>query len=88
MRVTTPDIHALRNQPLFSDLSISGSQSTLADDADNGESKMLEKTYTHELLYNKEGWITGNIFSTLVKRLTIYKLILGLIFVLIFYLTF
>jgi hypothetical protein len=87
-RATTPDIHAPRNQPSFSDLSISGSQSTLADDADDGESKMLEKTYAHELLHNKEGRITGGTLPALVERLTAHESIPDSIFVSTFYLTF
>ena len=87
-RATTPDVYAPRNQPSFSDLSVSGSQSTLADDADDGESKMLEKTYAHELLHNKEGQITGGTLPALVERLTTHDSTPDSMFVSTFYLTF
>ena len=75
-------MRALRDQPLFSDLS------TLADDEDDGESKMLEKTYVHKLLHNKEGQITGGTLPALVERLTKHDSTLDSIFVSAFYLTF
>jgi hypothetical protein len=89
-RATTPDnsIYVPRFQPSISDLSVSGSQSTLADDADEGESKMLEKTYAHELLHNKEGQITGGTLPALVERLTTHDSTPDSMFVSTFYLTF
>jgi RasGEF domain/RasGEF N-terminal motif len=89
-RATTPDnsVYVPRNQPSFSDLSMSGSQSTLADDADEGESKMLEKTFAHELLHNKEGHITGGTLPALVERLTTHDSTPDSMFVSTFYLTF
>ncbi|KAN0108007.1 ras GEF [Hyaloscypha variabilis] len=89
-RATTPDnsIYVPRNQPSISDLSVSGSQSTLADDADEGESKMLEKTFAHELLHNKEGQITGGTLPALVERLTTHDSTPDAMFVSTFYLTF
>jgi hypothetical protein len=89
-RATTPEnsVYVPRNQPSLSDLSISGSQSTLADDADEGESKMLEKTFAHELLHNKEGQITGGTLPALVERLTTHDSTPDSMFVSTFYLTF
>jgi hypothetical protein len=89
-RATTPDHSAFvpRAQPSLSDLSVTGSQSTLADDADDGESKMLEKTFAHELLHNKEGQITGGTLSALVERLTTHDSTPDAMFVSTFYLTF
>lgn len=89
-RATTPDHAAYipRKQPSMSNLSISGSQSTLADDADDGESKMLEKTFAHELLHNKEGQITGGTLPALVERLTTHDSTPEAMFVSTFYLTF
>jgi hypothetical protein len=88
-RATTPDnsVYVPRNQPSISDLSMSGSQSTLADDADEGESKMLEKTFAHELLH-KEGQITGGTLPALVERLTTHDSTPDSMFVSTFYLTF
>lgn len=89
-RATTPEnsIYAPRTQPSISELSMTGSQSTLADDADEGESKMLEKTYAHELLYNKDGQIAGGTLPALVERLTTHDSTPDSIFVSTFYLTF
>lgn len=89
-RATTPDHSAYvpRTQPSLSDLSMSGSQSTLADEIDEGESKMLEKTFAHELLHNKEGQITGGTLSALVERLTTHDSTPDAMFVSTFYLTF
>jgi hypothetical protein len=89
-RATTPDnsVYIPRNQPSLSDLSVSGSQSTLADDTDEGESKMLEKTFAHELLHNKEGQITGGTLPALVERLTTHDSTPDSMFVSTFYLTF
>jgi hypothetical protein len=83
----TPDMHAPRNQPSFSDLSISGGQSTSADDGEDGESRMLQKTYAHELLHNK-GQITGGTLPALVERLTKHDSTPDSIFSSTFYLTF
>ena len=89
-RATTPEnsLYVPRNQPSISDLSISGSQSTLADDMDDGENKMLERTFAHELLHNKEGQITGGTLPALVERLTTHDSTPDSIFVSTFYLTF
>ncbi|KAK0116572.1 hypothetical protein ONS96_012429 [Cadophora gregata f. sp. sojae] len=89
-RATTPDnsVYVPRTAPSISDLSTSGSQSTLPDDLDDGESKMLERTFAHELLHNKEGQITGGTLPALVERLTTHDSTPDSIFVSTFYLTF
>ena len=91
-RATTPDIAAQvpipKSKLSISELSISESQSTIADDMDDGESKMLEKTFAHELLYNKEGQITGGSLPALVERLTTHDSTPDAMFVSTFYLTF
>lgn len=89
-RATTPDLspYVPRNQHSFSDLSASTSYSTLVDEADDGESRMLEKTYAHELLHNKENQITGGTLPALVERLTTHDSTPDSMFVSTFYLTF
>ena len=89
-RATTPDLtlYVPRTQPSVSELSMTGSQSTLADDADEGESKILEKTFAHELLHNKEGQIAGGTLQALVERLTTHDSTPDSVFVSTFYLTF
>jgi hypothetical protein len=79
---TTPDMCVPREQSSFSNLS------ALAEDADDGESKILEKTYAHELLHNKEGQVTAGTLPALVERLTQHDSIPDSIFVSAFYLTF
>ncbi|ESZ92038.1 hypothetical protein SBOR_7568 [Sclerotinia borealis F-4128] len=89
-RATTPDLtsHKPRNQPSLSSISMSESQSTFADDPYDLESKILEKTFAHELLHNKEGQITGGSLAALVERLTTHDSTPDSMFVSTFYLTF
>ncbi|TAQ85924.1 hypothetical protein B7494_g5752 [Chlorociboria aeruginascens] len=89
-RATTPDIaiHAPRTQPSISNLSSTGSLSTVPDDGDDFESKVLEKTFAHELLHNKEGQITGGTLPALVERMTTHDSTPDSVFVSTFYLTF
>lgn len=89
-RATTPDLtlHKPRNQPSISSICMSESQSTFADDPYDLESKMLEKTFAHELLHNKEGQITGGSIAALVERLTTHDSTPDSMFVSTFYLTF
>jgi hypothetical protein len=42
---------AATNAPSISDMSTTGSL-TLAEEADDVEDKLLEKTYAHELMFN------------------------------------
>lgn len=87
-RATTPDLtHAPRNHPSVSELSLSDS-ATLSDDSDDAESKLLEKTYAHELIFNKEGQVTGGSLPALVERLTTHESTPDAMFVSTFYLTF
>ncbi|KAM3072498.1 Ras guanine nucleotide exchange factor bud5 [Clarireedia jacksonii] len=89
-RATTPDLASSepRNQPSLSDISMSDGNSMHADDPDDFESKMLEKTFAHELLHNKEGHITGGSLPALVERLTTHDSRPDSMFVSTFYLTF
>lgn len=89
-RATTPDMTAyVKCQPSLSDLSAVGSQSsTLADDVEDCECKMLERTYAHELLHNKEGHVTGGTLPALVEKLSTHDSTPDSMFVSTFYLTF
>lgn len=87
-RATTPDISSVpRNQPSLSDLSTSDSL-VMAEEVDEVESKLLEKTFSHELLFNKEGQVTGGSLAALVERLTSHESTPDAMFVSTFYLTF
>ncbi|KAK6071728.1 RasGEF domain-containing protein [Seiridium cupressi] len=87
-RATTPDLVAApKNQPSLSDFSATGSLDT-SEDGDDVESKLLEKTYAHELMFNKEGQVTGGSLAALVERLTTHESTPDAMFVSTFYLTF
>ena len=85
-RATTPD-NTLVPQPSISDLSTAGS-ATLAEEVEDVESKLLEKTFAHELMFNKEGQVTGGSLPALVERLTTHESTPDAMFVSTFYLTF
>jgi hypothetical protein len=89
-RATTPDTSPFTpsHQSSFSSLGVSESQTTLVEDVDDAESKILEKTFAHELLHNKEGQITGGTLPALVERLTTHDSTPDAMFVSTFYLTF
>ncbi|KAI1078560.1 ras GEF [Whalleya microplaca] len=87
-RATTPDLTLVpRNQPSLSDLSTTGS-SNISEEADELESKLLEKTFAHELMFNKEGQVTGGSLHALIERLTTHEATPDAVFVSAFYLTF
>ncbi|KAL7624652.1 Ras guanine nucleotide exchange factor bud5 [Parahypoxylon ruwenzoriense] len=87
-RATTPDITlAPKTQPSLSELSVTGS-SSVSEEVDELESKLLEKTFAHELMFNKEGQITGGSLPALVERLTTHEATPDAMFVSAFYLTF
>lgn len=85
-RATTPDHLAPKPQPSLSELSTSSN--TAHGDEDDVESKLLEKTYAHELMFNKEGQVTGGSLPALVERLTIHESTPDALFVSTFFLTF
>ncbi|TQV94073.1 Ras guanine-nucleotide exchange protein [Cordyceps javanica] len=87
-RATTPEQGlAPRPKPSISDIS-STSNTVLADDADDVESRLLEKTFAHELMFNKEGQVTGGSLPALVERLTTHESTPDATFVSTFFLTF
>ncbi|AEO62069.1 hypothetical protein MYCTH_2313005 [Thermothelomyces thermophilus ATCC 42464] len=90
-RATTPDNSQAPNptpkaQPSLSDLSISESLAPTEDE--EVETRLLEKTYAHELIFNKEGQVTGGSLPALVERLTTHESTPDALFVSTFYLTF
>ncbi|KAK4444406.1 ras guanine nucleotide exchange factor A [Podospora aff. communis PSN243] len=87
-RATTPDsTQAPRSQPSLSELSVAES-STHTEEVDDVESRLLERTYAHELIFNKEGQVTGGTLPALVERLTTHEATPDALFVSTFYLTF
>ena len=57
-------------------------------DAEEMEADLLERTYAHELVFNKDGQITGGTLPALIERLTTPDSTPDAIFVSTFYLTF
>lgn len=88
-RATTPDNgQQPRSKPSMSELSNADSSATNAEEPDELESKLLEKTYAHELMFNKEGQITGGTLPALIERLTAHESTPDATFVSTFFLTF
>jgi hypothetical protein len=90
-RATTPELsYPKRSEvsPTRGILSVSGSQTTLSDSFDDAEASLLEKTYAHELIYNKMGQITGGTLPALIERMTTHHSTPDSTFVSTFYLTF
>ncbi|KAH0556731.1 hypothetical protein GP486_005479 [Trichoglossum hirsutum] len=80
---STPDASTLNI-----DHTMSGSETTLAEECEETEAKLLEKTFAHELVFNKEGQITGGTLPALIERLTTHDSTPDSMFVSTFYLTF
>ncbi|KIH86466.1 Ras guanine-nucleotide exchange protein cdc25p [Sporothrix brasiliensis 5110] len=89
-RATTPEManNGPKSQPSLSDISMTGSGTLIEDGEEDVESKLLERTYAHELMYNKEGQVTGGSLQALVERLTTHESTPDAMFVSTFYLTF
>ncbi|KAI9801263.1 MAG: hypothetical protein M1833_002833 [Piccolia ochrophora] len=89
-RATTPDASPSKSfcAPVMDVLqSACSSQTTLADCEDT-EAAILENTFAHELICNKEGQITGGTLPALIERLTTHDATPDSLFVSTFYLTF
>ncbi|KAI0411070.1 ras guanine nucleotide exchange factor domain-containing protein [Xylaria grammica] len=87
-RATTPDsAQAPRPQPSLSDISTTAS-TALTEDVEEVESRLLEKTFVHELMFNKDGQVVGGSLPALVERLTNHETTPDAMFVSAFYLTF
>ncbi|KAK4225783.1 ras guanine nucleotide exchange factor domain-containing protein [Podospora fimiseda] len=86
-RATTPDITPVHNDaPSISEVcAIESSAPT--EEVEDVESKLLAKTYAHELIF-KEGQVIGGSLAALVERLTTHESTPDAMFVSTFYLTF
>ena len=85
-RATSPEAPPAEIWPLRHNLS--NSQSTLNDDLEEAEAEIRQKTFAHELVYNKEGQITGGTLPALIECLTTHDSTPDATFVATFYLTF
>ncbi|KKY33181.1 hypothetical protein UCDDA912_g06851 [Diaporthe ampelina] len=85
-RATTPDLHlGPKLQPSISELSATSNN---GEEVEEVESRLLEKTYAHELMFNKEGLVVGGSLPALVERLTTHESTPDALFVSTFFLTF
>lgn len=87
-RATSPGGFSQHRDASEVDRRSSGSHTILVDECDETEAKVMEKTFAHELTYNKEGQITGGTLSALIERLTAHDSTPDVLFVSTFYLTF
>ncbi|KZF25817.1 ras GEF [Xylona heveae TC161] len=90
-RVTTPERGSEQHViiPCTSFTSdLSDSQTTLAEECEDAEAKVLEKTYAHELTYSKDGHVTGGSLPALIERLTTHESTPDFTFISTFVLTF
>lgn len=69
-------------------LSDSQTISISAEEADETEAKIMEKTFAHELMYNKDGQVIGGTLPALIEKLTAHHSTPDALFVSTFYLTF
>ncbi|POS86527.1 hypothetical protein EPUL_005450 [Erysiphe pulchra] len=89
-RATTPDpsLTISQSQISYSELSLCSSQSISMEDQEETECRLLEKTFAHELVFNREGGIIGGSLAALVERLTLNDSSPDISFIGTFFLTF
>jgi hypothetical protein len=91
-RATTPDHSPAKKHSGQTLVSSFGSSSELrsvaSEDVEAAEEHLLESTYSHELLYNNNGQISGGSLPALVEQLTLHDCTPDTSFVTAFYLTF
>ena len=88
-RATSPDatfITPLEPSSVFQQ--DTGLHSALLVEGDDDEVKLLGTTFAHELIYNREGQISGGTLPALIERLTTHDSTPDATFVSTFYLTF
>lgn len=88
-RATSPDATCVSTvgAPAFC-TGLGGGQPTLYGEDEEDEANIHERTFAHELVYNKEGHITGGTLPALIERLTTHDSTPDATFVSTFYLTF
>lgn len=91
-RATTPDQSPAKHTSVQHLTSSFGSSSELrsvaSEDVAAAEEHLLETTFAHELIYNKDGQISGGSLPALVEQLTTHDSTPDTSFVTAFYLTF
>ncbi|KAL8670158.1 MAG: hypothetical protein Q9168_005291 [Polycauliona sp. 1 TL-2023] len=84
-RATSPDYTYMASSLCGS---FATSQGAFHDECEETEKNVLMKTYAHELVYNKDGQISGGTLPALIERLTTRDSTPDASFVCTFYLTF
>lgn len=87
-RATSPDAS---DAPLSTSLqceSLAQSRTTLDEEIDEAEVVVQQKTFAHEIVFNKDGQISGGTLPALIERLTTHDSTPDAAFVATFYLTF
>jgi RasGEF domain/RasGEF N-terminal motif len=69
-------------------MALSDLQGPLLEEPEDGEAELMEKTYAHELVFNKDNQISGGSLPALIERLTTHDSTPDAMFVSTFYLTF
>lgn len=87
-RATTPDHSPTKKQSCQTLVSCADSSYETGEDIAAGEEHLFETTYVHELIYNKDGQISGGSLPALVEQLTTFESTPDVVFVNAFYLTF
>ena len=87
-RAESLDLSSARQDGVHKDGAFSGNECPADEDVEELETKLLTKTFAHELTFSKEGQITGGTLPALVERLTTHDSTPDALFVSAFYLTF
>ena len=87
-RATSPDQHTHHLEAEQPTDSFSGRHTAGFDEFEEAEQKLLQKTFAHELMYNKEGQVMGGSLPALIEKLTAHDSAPDALFVSTFYLTF
>jgi hypothetical protein len=91
-RATTPDHSPVKKDSAQTLVSSFGSSSELrsmaSEDVAAAEEQLLETTHAHELIYNKDGQISGGSLPALVEQLTTHESTPDAVVVTAFFLTF
>lgn len=87
-RATSPEVSCTHFPELSPCDNMSLSQSTLIEDFEETEVAVQQKTFVHEIVYNKDGQICGGTLPALIERLTTHDSTPDAMFVATFFLTF
>ena len=88
-RATSPDTSYTSHLPISPRCdSLAHSRSTFNEDAEEAEMVVQQKTFAHEIVFNKDGQISGGTLPALIERLTTHDSTPDASYVSTFYLTF